>query len=214
MFLMRYSCVVVLCAVALNCRAEMLNGILYSDQSGPSGRGSGQVEIAVQDRIYEVRYRKPIAGRFSESRCQEPGAVWSINVSGNASVGFRMLNAACDGHVDPLIHGAWLTVKGFLSDLPGGSDRAIETIAKGLRGKEDFHDIEAKIKELRTDSYNKFGSEGRCLAVVSKPEEDSVEIEAADDCYLNLGDHPVSLRFRVSRISTKTGWVITEIHFE
>jgi hypothetical protein len=169
---MRFTCVVALCMIALNCRGEKLNGVLYSDQSGPSGRASGQVQIAVRDRIYDVRYRKPISSRFSGPGCQEPGAVWAINVNGNAVAGFRMLNAACDGHVDPIIHGAWLTVKRFLSELPDGSDRAMEMISKALRAKEEFHETEGKIRELRMDSYTKFGAEGRCLAVVSKPEQD------------------------------------------
>jgi hypothetical protein len=189
-------CATLLAVLLTKGLAATLVGTVYSNENGPSGRGTGQLRLWVRDRIVELRYKKPLPGRFDGPTCYEPGAMWTVEVKQSGDL-TEIVKAACVGKLDETVHDAWLTAKSFLSRLHKALPQALEMISDEWRKGPDFDSIRQDLLTLRLDEYEKFGSDGRCLSVVFKNER-SVNIRAGDDCYIFLGRRIINLEFDVS----------------
>jgi hypothetical protein len=60
------------------CASSTLTGVRYSDHSGDSGTGTGEIQLAVRGRVYQLFYQKPYPQKFSNPACDDIGAIWSV----------------------------------------------------------------------------------------------------------------------------------------
>ncbi len=194
---------------ASGCSGITLTGVLYSDEGGASGAGTGEIRLAANGKMYTIRYQEPYLHHFSRSNCSDPGAIWFVEVSGR-----ELASTKCSGQMDIRIHDSWLLVKRFLSELQQRSAHAAEMISIHWRRSEEFKSIQTDIQSLQLDQYVKFGRDGRCLQTVSKPDSTFVEIEAGDDCYLFAHGKPISAWFTVEHRNPGETPVITRIRLE
>jgi hypothetical protein len=197
-----------------NCHGATFNGILYSDESGPSGKGAGEIRLYVNLKVFEIHYRKPFSNEFAGPICYEPGAIWTVNTRSDADSNLEIVSATCAGQVDHTVHDAWLLVKSFLSELPLNAGKAVEMLSKKWQRSEEFHATQGMIATLRLDDYATFGRGGRCLAVISVTREGSVSVSAGDNCYLHSDHGPTTMRVEVARVPGAPKPLITKIELE
>lgn len=106
----------------------------------------------------------PSFDHFLRSSCFDPGAIWLVRTT----TAFDLGSADRDGQVEPSVHDGWLLVKQFFLHLRQSAADATAMISTKWRGAKESQVIEGQIQSLDLDAYSDFGSEGRCLSVISK----------------------------------------------
>jgi len=177
--------------------ASELTGVLYSNESGPSGGGTGRIRILADGSVREMSYQKPFPREFASAVCNDPGAVWNVTYTRIANGGEKIQHVRCDGKADPAVHGAWTLVDRVLR-LLGKRGRLPETLfAPSLRGTDRLRSMMASLQSLNLDGYEQFGAGGHCLRVASASDTGHVVVSAASDCYITSKGATVSVTFNV-----------------
>lgn len=89
------------------CFTQTLTGVVYYENSGPSGKGAGQIDLVVGEKVWQLQYRKLLVTQFSGSSCEDVGAVWVVDVSfGRGPMDGRITRAICTGKVDEQVRGS------------------------------------------------------------------------------------------------------------
>lgn len=192
-----------LLAASLACGAE-LRGVLYSDESGPSGHGTGRVRLFSNGAVAELAYQKPFLKDFADKACAEPGAIWDVTVDLAPDAGREIVRASCQGRTEPAVHDAW-TLAAHVLQLIGTSAALPETIfAHSLSDTARLRSIRAALGRVDVEDYVQFGRGGLCLRIISASEGGSVIVSAGKDCYLTTNGVPVGARFTIARQSSGT----------
>jgi hypothetical protein len=188
-------------------QATELTGVLFSDQGGPSGRGTGRVRLFSAGSVREIQYQKPYVQDFSDSNCNEPGAIWGVTVVRAPDGRQQLQRARCEGKVDASVHNAWLLVVRVLGLLGSGTPLPEELFAPSLRGTPRLRSIEATLRSVSAEDYGLFGRAGLCLRIASASGPNGVIVSAADDCFLAVAGKPVAIRFTTSSPRDERGTV-------
>ncbi len=194
-------------------KATHLTGIVYAERSGPSGRGTGELKLAVGNRIYRLYFQKPVREHFANATCKEIGAIRTVTAMLNSNGGGSILRWSCDGRVDGTVHSASLTLSRYLKLLADHSYLpAYSLLSRRLKEEIQFSDFIARQQKLGFQAYLQFGGEGRCLIVHSYRTAKSVDLTVGADCYLECEGEPCAdLTFRVSFDRSTMRWKITEL---
>ena len=174
-----------------------LTGIVYSNHSGPSGKGVGEVQLSTKSGLIAIPYQKPIKLDSSDARCDEVGAIWTVQTYRSGA----LKRAHCAGKLDTDVHSAWMAVRNYLKAVASGVGQELG-YQPSRRGP-----VKAKMGELHIDlaGYLNFGSTGMCLEMKEHVDKNSIIIESSADCYF-IPD----LDFRVERTG-QTTWEVTSV---
>ena len=184
----------------LLCRT--LTGIVYSDHSGPSANGTGELELATQTGLIRIHYQKPIREDFSKTTCREVGAVWTVQTDGNRELREdELVRAHCDGNVDAAVHGAWIGVKSYIEKAAkdGGYALGYQPDRRGPI------QVEMDGRKVEISGYLNFATTGMCLEMHDRLNAGTIVIESSADCYF----YP-DLDFTVARV-TQTLWRVVNV---
>jgi hypothetical protein len=155
---------------------EELTGVVYSDHSGPSGNGVGEVQLATKAGLVSLGYQKPVKQSFSNGNCRDLGAIWTVRTD---SSGGALISARCNGTLDRTVHSAWMAVRGYIKSL---ANAAGETVGyrQGRRGP-----IKVQMNGFTVDisGYLNFGETGMCLEVNKRIDNHTIIIRSSADCY-------------------------------
>lgn len=162
----------------LLCR--QLEGVVYSDHSGPSGHGTGMLELATQIGLVPVHYQKPFRNDFAKiGQCWEVGAIWTVWTSGGPRGGDELVKAHCMGRLDEPIHSAWLATRAYIEAAArqAGYPPGFQI---GRRGP-----LEVEMNGLKVDAYGylSFGMSGMCLEMKRRLNPKTIIIASSADCY-------------------------------
>src|SRR5665213_1608875 len=111
---MRSSVSFVICFLGISSTllGRDLSGTVYSDHSGPSGAGTGIVELATRTGLISIHYQKPFPGDFSADTCSHLGAIWTVRTEKNSLE--ELVGAHCNGRVDVPVHSAWMATLDYV----------------------------------------------------------------------------------------------------
>jgi hypothetical protein len=194
-------------------KATQLTGVVYSESSGPSGTGTGQLKLAVGDRIYRLDFQKPVREHFANATCREIGAIRTVTLMLDDKGGGSVLRWSCDGRVDSSIHPAWLTLSRYLKLLALRSYLpAYNLLSRRLKAEIEFSDFMARQQRLGFQGYLQYGGHGRCLIVESQRAAKSVNFVVSADCHLECEGEPCAdLTFRVGFDRSTMHWEVAEL---
>jgi hypothetical protein len=192
-----------LMAIAATRAAEVrFTGTLYSNRSGPSASGTGEIVLAVGAHMYRFDYQKPFPKRFSDPTCQIAGSIWSVEaVLSNDHEG-RVLRATCVGRRDAVAYPAVTLVSKWLNLI---ADRrfmeAYGLFVQEYRDHQPFADFESEIKHLDLRLYQTH-RQSQCLEIVNKLV--TVTIIAGLDCMIERDQSGTStIQFEIVPQTTK-----------
>jgi hypothetical protein len=189
------------CNVVLPARADgstakrvTLTGVVYANQSGPSGRGTGDVLIKSGTQVYKLRYQKPIRGQLTTPECLRPGAVWRVRAVLESTDSGKLLEALCTGKVDAAVASAISVVGEFLDLSSHANFRAAQMLIVDEKPVSDFLPI-----GIEFSNYRRLAPHGgeSCLEVDPSQTGSTVNVIAGPDCYLRARGKPLDLQFMV-----------------
>jgi hypothetical protein len=182
--------------------SRTVTGIVYSDHSGPSGHGTGELELATKTGLIRIHYQKPIQQDFSKATCQEVGAIWTVRTRGRDALGDdELIRAHCDGRVDPAVHGAWIGAKSYIEKIAKDSGYTLG-YQPDRRGPVE---VEMGGRKVEISGYLNFATTGMCLEMHARLNAHTIIIESSADCYFDP-----DLDFTVERI-TQTVWGVVSV---
>lgn len=177
-----------------------LTGVVYWNHSGPSGHGTGTLQLSTDLGLVEVDYQKPIQHNFSSDRCWELGAIWSVTTK-QSSLNEELIRARCAGKLDMSVHSAWMAVRNY-----------IQSVAKAAGAEFGFQPnrrktVNVTLGELQVNlaGYLDFGSTGMCLEMRRKIDKKTAVIESSADCYFTP-----NLSFRVEQVQSSM-WQVSSV---
>ena len=189
-----------------------ITGVLLSDHSGPSGRASGTVELAVGGSVQTLYYGEPLPRNFRSVVCRDIGAVWTVSVQAMQDSTLNIERATCDGRVDEDIHSSWLLVRDYLDLTMKSAPGALDLVSAHWRSSPEYRRYAAETKNLDLSGYASFGKGGRCVDV-GEHGKDRVELTAGPDCSIVLSGKTVSLVFTIIRFDNRR-WEIGRIRLQ
>ncbi len=194
------------------CASSTLTGVRYSDHSGDSGTGTGEIQLAVRGRVYQLFYQKPYPQKFSNPACDDIGAIWSVEARlGHGHKG-TLLSATCSGKVDPRTHGPWLVVRAYLQQMAAGSfDSSLKLLSERWRSLPSFQSFSNQVEEIEFSGYRDFGGVGLCLDVTDVSSSGDTRISAGIDCCLEKQKRPITMTFITKRNPQSGCWEIDGI---
>jgi hypothetical protein len=151
-----------------------LTGTLYSDHSGPSGRGTGILVLATKTGLVALHYQKPVKQRFTKSSCQDVGAIWTVRAEGE-----ELVSASCNGIIDIKVHSAWMAVRSYIQSTAeaAGQTMGYRPDRRGpVRVEMDGIDVDLS-------GYLNFGASGMCLEMDRRVDSKTIVIRSSGDCY-------------------------------
>jgi len=191
---------------ALN--AEILSGVLLSNEHGPSGDGAGLVRIATTFGVSEIQYVDPLSVRFANQSCRDIGARWKANVAMTGPGRGRLLSVECDGESDRAIRSAWRTAYEFLNFV---AERNTEK-ARAMRGARwrgsHSRSSPQTIEMVDLRGYENYGR-GECLVVNGEGPE-SIVIDISENCLARFEEQPATVRLIVTQ-SPQSNWEIDRV---
>jgi len=190
--------------------ARTLTGVVYSHDSGASGRGTGTIEFGIGEEVYELRYQKPLVKRFNHPACDDLGAIWSVLVKDLADREAFILSVECRGQLDDSIHKPWLVVREFLSNIAEKRfEKAASLILPGWRSSPEYEDVWGVLSRLKMDKYQE-KPDGRCLQVVNR----SGSIRCRLECGVRNNGKFVEMLFSMVELPDSLLWKINRIEIE
>jgi len=190
------TCILIASPSTLLC--EELTGVVYSDHSGPSANGVGEVQLSTKTGLVAISYQKPIKMDSADHRCYEVGAIWTVQFEPQT---YELVRVHCVGKLDTDVHSAWMAVRNYIKAVAkaAGQDLGYQPNRRGP--------VNAKMGEVEIDlsGYLNFGSTGMCLEMKQHIDNNTILIESSADCYL-IPD----IDFRVEQIRP-TAWEVTSV---
>jgi hypothetical protein len=184
----------------LLCRT--LTGIVYFDHSGPSGNGTGELQLATKAGLIRIHYQKPIRQDFSNATCREVGAIWTVQTGGRGVLGEdELVRAHCDGKLDFAVHGAWIAVKSYIETTAKDSGNALG-YQPDRRGSVQ---VDMGGRKVDISGYLNFATTGMCLEMHDRLNASTIIIESSADCYFDP-----DLDFTVEKV-TQTVWRVVSV---
>lgn len=181
---MRFACC--LLGIGSTILGRDLSGTVYSDHSGPSGRGTGIVRLATSTGLISIHYQKPIHGDFLSDNCRHLGALWTVRTAlwttrpEQKSLEIEeLVRVHCNGRVDVPVHSAWLAALDYIKEA---AHRAgYELVFQPNR----FGPINVNMDGINVDvsGYLNFPGNGMCLEVKERVSKATVVIESSADCF-------------------------------
>jgi hypothetical protein len=174
-----------------------VTGVVYSDHSGPSGHGTGKVQLSTKAGLVSFHYQKPVKQRFSNPNCGDVGAIWTVRAEDN-----ELISVRCDGLLDERVHSAWMAVRNYIRSIA-------ETAGHTLGYKPNRpRPLRVRMSGIDVDisGYLDFGESGMCLDMYKRVDSKSIIIRSSADCYF----YP-NLDFRVEEASPNT-WRVVEVN--
>jgi hypothetical protein len=170
------TCVLLSNPAMLVCRE--LTGTVYSEHSGPSGRGTGFVKLSTNVGIVSIRYQKPIQGDLKSQACYELGAIWTVDTK-RLDGEDELVRVRCDGRLDTHVHSAWLAVLRYLQNVAESDGQKIG-FDRNRRGP-----VTVNIDDVRADisGYLNFPGNGMCLEVKNRTDTKRIVITSSAECY-------------------------------
>ena len=184
----------------LSCRE--VTGIVYSDHSGPSAKGAGELELATKTGLIRIHYQKPIRQEFSNATCREVGAIWTVQTGGREALGEdELVTAHCEGKIDAAVHGAWIAVKSYIEKAAHHSGYSLG-YQPDRRGP-----VQVDMGGLKVEmsGYLNFATTGMCLEMHDRVNASTIIIASSPDCYF----YP-DLDLTVKRVS-KAVWRVVNV---
>jgi hypothetical protein len=186
------------------CQAQSLTGIVYYNNSGPSGKGVGQIDLVVGEKLWELQYRKPL--RLGRPICRDVGAIWTVVVEPRSRSGDWISSATCEGKAEELVHGPWLVVRQYLDRLAAESiASSTQLLSSRWQASPEFEQYAKGTDTLDLSKY------GQCLQARPVQPSDQARVHAGIECYLSRQGRPVELSFDVLRNPTLQRWEIDRI---
>jgi hypothetical protein len=184
----------------LFCRT--LTGIVYSDHSGPSGNGTGELELSTKAGLIRIHYQKPIPQDFRTQRCREVGAIWTVQTGKSGILEEdELVRAHCDGKVDAAVRGAWIGAKSYIEKAAKDSGYTLG-YQPDRRGPAQ---VDMGGRKVEISGYLNFATTGMCLEMHDRLNASTIVIESSADCYF----YP-DLEFTVERV-TQTVWRVINV---
>jgi hypothetical protein len=180
--------------------ARQLTGTVYSDHSGPSANGTGEVILATSLGLVRIHYQKPVKGTFTNDKCWQLGAIWTVQTEEGRDAE-ELTRVKCGGAVDASVNAAWIAVREY-----------IQTAARGARQEFGFQvdrrgPIIVTMGGVDVDvwGYLSFSGSGMCLEMKQRVSNSAVVIASSADCYF----HP-EIDFKVERRAAST-WQVSNV---
>lgn len=184
-------------------------GVLYSNHSGASGAGTGEIRLRTERGIEDIWYQKPIQSQFASSICYEIGAIWEVVVRVN-STGNTLKMAKCDGRVDRPIHAAWLVVKQYLECRSADQrDTCVDFFSSRWRRSPAYKSVLPELVGIDLMDYRMSGTRGLCLAV-REVKGTRIGIDATA-CSLRRQGKPIEVVFWITRIPGTPHAIIDDV---
>lgn len=147
-----------------------------------------------------IHYQKPIKQDFSDEKCWELGAIWTVQTRSLDGMD-ELVRAHCLGNVETEVRSAWMAVRGFIKAVAAaaGQEPGYQPKRRGP--------VNVKMGEVQIDlaGYLDFGSTGMCLEMKQRVDNKAIIITSSADCYF-IPD----LDFRVEQIRP-TAWEVTSV---
>jgi hypothetical protein len=154
-----------------------LTGVVYSDHSGASANGAGVVQLSTKTGLVDIHYGKPIKANFSDGRCREVGAVWTVEIERLVETD-ELIKAHCTGKLDNDVHSSWMAVRAYIEGVAkaAGQELGYQPNRRGT--------VKVKMGEIEIDlsGYLNFGSTGMCLEMKERTDSNTIVIESSADC--------------------------------
>jgi hypothetical protein len=188
-----------------------LTGVVYSDHSGLSGNGVGWVRLATPAGLIKIHYQKPIKSSFTDDRCWEVGAIWTVRTGRETPGTEELVSAGCEGRVDPQVQSAWIAVRDYIKALAEAAGYQL-----GYQANRPGPSI-LKLNNVEFDisGYLDFSSTGTCLEMKRRTGDGAVIIGSSAACSFNIrspvgGTSYPDIEF-VTRKSAVDLWTILEV---
>ena len=180
--------------------ARQLTGAVYSDHSGPSGHGTGEVLLATSVGLISIHYQKPIQHRFSNDRCWQLGAIWTVRTDGGRGAE-ELITARCNGAVDAPVNFAWSAVLEYIKTiaLHAGHELGFQLNKRGPII------VNFGAVDVDVSGYLDFPGDGMCLEMKQRVSNSAIVIASSADCYF-IPD----IDFTVERLGA-AAWRVTHV---
>jgi hypothetical protein len=179
--------------------ARQLTGTVYSNHSGPSAGGTGEVTLATRLGLISIHYQKPISGTFPNDRCWQLGAIWTVRTEEGRGAE-ELTGVKCDGTVDAPINAAWAAVREYIKTTArrAGQELGFQADRRGP--------IIVTIGRVDVDvsGYLNFPN-AMCLEMKQRVSNSAVVIASSSDCYFGP-----EIDFRVERRAAST-WMVSNV---
>ena len=178
-----------------------LTGTVYSDHSGPSGAGTGEVRLATSSGLISIHYQKPFPGHFSGNTCLHLGAIWTVQTEKNSLE--ELVGAQCNGRVDVAVHSAWMATLAYVKDAVHRAGYELGFQPDRPRRPRQIVNMDGI--DIDVSGYLDFPGNGMCFEVKERISKATVIIESSPDCYF----YP-----RVEFTNKQTGpnsWAVTRV---
>jgi hypothetical protein len=180
-------------------------GVIYANQSGPSGKGTGAIRLATMNGIVSLRYQKPFPSKLTSPLCDDIGAVWTVTAVQLEAHESVLRSAHCRGQVESSVHSAWLVTRRFLQLLAADSDPLARRRKAAAIMRHEISNDSFDWAALDFSQYASYGGDGKCLEVKTA-KHDLVEIETGASCFVKP-----ALTFRVVRDRPTNEWKIDAV---
>jgi hypothetical protein len=186
-----------------------LTGVLYSNQSGPSASGTGEVILAVGKHAYHLEYQKPIEMEFSSSSCQTAGSIWTVDAVLDGDYEGRLLRAKCAGQKDISVFNAVGVVERYFDSLERGRlSEAYGLLTRDYQGRISFEAFVVDAKRFDLALYRAH-RQGQCLEI-SKTSP-SMQVRAGPDCLIRHDSEVSTLEFVITTLHPGGRTEISEV---
>jgi hypothetical protein len=177
-----------------------LTGAVYSDHSGPSGRGTGDVVLATHGGLVRIHYQKPIKHKFSSDRCWQLGAIWTVWTRRGPNAE-ELIRAECGGAVDAAVNSGGRAVLDYIKSTArrAGYDLGFQP------GRRRPVIVTMHAVDVDVSGYLNFPGSGMCLEVKERRNNSTVLIASSADCYFKP-----DIVFTAERVGA-SGWGVTSV---